>query len=276
MLARRKLGLVGPAVGAGLVTLARSRRRPDALGDGRDARLARRGSSAALPAALPRRFLRRFRRRASSPLSPPTSSRPDRSLLRGFASDGASSFVDVEATRAARGSRRQPSARGGGEAQSSAHVFDRVVKAAQAPRGVPPARAPSRDVTDPFLEEVTGRLLDRLADVNERSPALVLGGASDAVVGRLLSDRPTSAHRRHGHLRGHARLRPRQRRARARRRAPTTRPSSRASAADARAKTAPPPAAYSSGARSGETRPGATTIHFVRCDEEALRFAPTR
>ena len=119
-------------------------------------RLARRGSSAALPAALTAALPAALSpaSRASSPLSPPTSSRSDRSLLRGFASDGASSFVDVEAARdRARLKAAALSARGVGEAQISMHVFDRVVKAAQRDLAAYLRRAhPSGDVTDPFLE----------------------------------------------------------------------------------------------------------------------------
>jgi NADH dehydrogenase [ubiquinone] 1 alpha subcomplex assembly factor 5 len=47
------------------------------------------------------------------------------------------------------------------------------------------------DPTDPFLEEIARRTLDRLSDVKRPFPrVLVLGGAGDAVVRRLLNDRP--------------------------------------------------------------------------------------
>ena len=192
--------------------------------------------------------------------------------------------MDVEAARdRARLKAAALSARGGGEAQSSMHVFDRVVKAAQRDRAAYLRRAhPSGDVTDPFLEEVTGRLLDRLADVKRTFPrALVLGGASDAVVRRLLSDRPDVRHivvtdisaDMLDFVRANVE---RERGAEAL--DDEKEPSSRASKsapADADAEDendASSHAAYSLG-RSVRTRNSAghdVTIHFVRCDEEAL------
>ena len=71
-------------------------------------------------------------------------------------------------------------------------VFDRAVKAAQRDRAAWLRRThPSGDASDPFLEEVTRRTLDRLHDVKREFPrVLVLGGAGDQVTRRLLRDRP--------------------------------------------------------------------------------------
>ena len=187
--------------------------------------------------------------------------------------------MDVEAARdRARLKAAALSARGGGEAQSSMHVFDRVVKAAQRDRAAYLRRAhPSGDVTDPFLEEVTGRLLDRLADVKRTFPrALVLGGASDAVVRRLLSDRPDVRHivvtdisaDMLDFVRANVE---RERGAEALDDEPSSRASAPADAEDENGSSASH-AAYSLG-RSVRTRNSAghdVRIHFVRCDEEAL------
>ena len=104
----------------------------------------------------------------------------------------ASSFVDVE--KAQERARLKAAALAAQSAAESGamHVFDRAVKAAHRDRAAYLRRHdPSGDSTDPFLEEITKRTLDRLNDVKRAFPnVLVLGGATDAVVRRLLRDRP--------------------------------------------------------------------------------------
>jgi NADH dehydrogenase [ubiquinone] 1 alpha subcomplex assembly factor 5 len=104
----------------------------------------------------------------------------------------ASSFVDVE--KAQERARLKAAALAAQSAAESGamHVFDRAVKAAHRDRAAYLRRHdPSGDRTDPFLEEITKRTLDRLNDVKRAfENVLVLGGATDAVLRRLLEDRP--------------------------------------------------------------------------------------
>ena len=107
------------------------------------------------------------------------------------AGSDASSFVDVEA---AQERARLKAAALAAQAQADGgamYVFDRTVKAAHRDRAAYLRRIhPSGDTTDPFLEEIARRTLDRLSDVKREFPrVLVLGGAGDAVVRRLLRDR---------------------------------------------------------------------------------------
>ena len=104
----------------------------------------------------------------------------------------ASSLVDVE--KAQERARLKAAALAAQSAAESGamHVFDRAVKAAHRDRAAYLRRHdPSGDRTDPFLEEITKRTLDRLNDVKRAfENVLVLGGATDAVLRRLLEDRP--------------------------------------------------------------------------------------
>ena len=104
----------------------------------------------------------------------------------------ASSFVDVE--KAQERARLKAAALAAQSAAESGamHVFDRAVKAAHRDRAAYLRRRdPSGDRADPFLEEITKRTLDRLNDVKRAfENVLVLGGATDAVLRRLLKDRP--------------------------------------------------------------------------------------
>mmetsp|Transcript_12039 Transcript_12039/g.48289 ORF Transcript_12039/g.48289 Transcript_12039/m.48289 type:complete len:397 (+) Transcript_12039:109-1299(+) len=107
------------------------------------------------------------------------------------AGSDASSFVDVEA---AQERARLKAAALAAQAQADGgamYVFDRTVKAAHRDRAAYLRRIhPSGDTTDPFLEEIARRTLDRLSDVKREFPrVLVLGGAGDAAVRRLLRDR---------------------------------------------------------------------------------------
>ena len=145
---------------------------------------------AALAAAM-----REARRRGATALLGRVTSPSARALCSsGAARDAsdASSFVDVE--KAQERARLKAAALAAQSAAESGamHVFDRAVKAAHRDRAAYLRRHdPSGDSVDPFLEEITKRTLDRLNDVKRAFPnVLVLGGATDAVVRRLLRDRP--------------------------------------------------------------------------------------
>ena len=138
---------------------------------------------------------REARRRGATALLGRVTSPSARALCSsGAARDAsdASSFVDVE--KAQERARLKAAALAAQSAAESGamHVFDRAVKAAHRDRAAYLRRHdPSGDGADPFLEEITKRTLDRLNDVKRAFPnVLVLGGATDAVVRRLLSDRP--------------------------------------------------------------------------------------
>ena len=138
---------------------------------------------------------REARRRGATALLGRVTSPSARALsCSGAARDAsdASSFVDVE--KAQERARLKAAALAAQSAAESGamHVFDRAVKAAHRDRAAYLRRHdPSGDSADPFLEEITKRTLDRLNDVKRAFPnVLVLGGATDAVVRRLLSDRP--------------------------------------------------------------------------------------
>ena len=111
---------------------------------------------------------------------------------RAFSSADASSFLDVEAARERARLKAAALAAQGAADAGAMLVFDRAVKAAQRDRAAWLRRThPSGDASDPFLEEVTRRTLDRLHDVKREFPrVLVLGGAGDQVTRRLLRDRP--------------------------------------------------------------------------------------
>ena len=114
------------------------------------------------------------------------------SSARAFSSADASSFLDVEAARERARLKAAALAAQGAADAGAMLVFDRAVKAAQRDRAAWLRRThPSGDASDPFLEEVTRRTLDRLHDVKREFPrVLVLGGAGDQVTRRLLRDRP--------------------------------------------------------------------------------------
>ena len=138
---------------------------------------------------------REARRRGATALLGRVTSPSARALsCSGAARDAsdASSFVDVE--KAQERARLKAAALAAQSAAESGamHVFDRAVKAAHRDRAAYLRRHdPSGDRTDPFLEEITKRTLDRLNDVKRAfENVLVLGGATDAVLRRLLEDRP--------------------------------------------------------------------------------------
>ena len=138
---------------------------------------------------------REARRRGATALLGRVTSPSARALsCSGAARDAsdASSFVDVE--KAQERARLKAAALAAQSAAESGamHVFDRAVKAAHRDRAAYLRRHdPSGDRTDPFLEEITKRTLDRLNDVKRAfENVLVLGGAKDAVLRRLLEDRP--------------------------------------------------------------------------------------
>lgn len=138
---------------------------------------------------------REARRRGATALLGRVTSPSARALsCSGAARDAsdASSFVDVE--KAQERARLKAAALAAQSAAESGamHVFDRAVKAAHRDRAAYLRRHdPSGDRTDPFLEEITKRTLDRLNDVKRAfENVLVLGGATDAVLRRLLKDRP--------------------------------------------------------------------------------------
>ena len=113
------------------------------------------------------------------------------SCLSTAAGSDASSFVDVEASQE-RARLKAAALAAQAQADSGAmYVFDRTVKAAHRDRAAYLRKIhPSGDTADPFLEEIARRTLDRLSDVKREFPrVLVLGGAGDAVVRRLLRDR---------------------------------------------------------------------------------------
>jgi|TARA_B110000967_G_scaffold88205_1_gene90816 NADH dehydrogenase [ubiquinone] 1 alpha subcomplex assembly factor 5 len=106
-------------------------------------------------------------------------------------SSDASSFVDV--SKAQERARMKAAAVAAQSAADTGQmfVFDRAVKAAQRDRAAFLRRNDrSGDITDPFLDEIAKRTLDRLRDVKRVFPkVLVLGGATDAVVRTLLTER---------------------------------------------------------------------------------------
>ena len=113
------------------------------------------------------------------------------SCLSTAAGSDASSFVAVEASHE-RARLKAAALAAQAQADSGAmYVFDRTVKAAHRDRAAYLRKIhPSGDTADPFLEEIARRTLDRLSDVKREFPrVLVLGGAGDAVVRRLLRDR---------------------------------------------------------------------------------------
>ena len=109
----------------------------------------------------------------------------------GVGSSSSSSFVDVEAAQERARVKAAALQAQDAKDQGAMQVFDRGVKTAQRARAAwLRATHPSGDATDPFLEEIARRTLDRLSDVKRSfARVLVLGGASDAVIRRLLADR---------------------------------------------------------------------------------------
>ena len=123
---------------------------------------------------------REARRRGATALLGRVTSPSARALsCSGAARDAsdASSFVDVE--KAQERARLKAAALAAQSAAESGamHVFDRAVKAAHRDRAAYLRRHdPSGDRTDPFLEEITKRTLDRLNDVKRAfENVLVLG-----------------------------------------------------------------------------------------------------
>ena len=133
-----------------------------------------------------------LRRRGASGLLARVTSPSSCAVFRNKYASDASAFVNVpKAQERARMKAAALAAQSLSE-QGQMFVFDRGLKAAQRDRAAwLRLRDPSGDVTDPFLTEIVNRTLDRLKDVKREFPkVLVLGGATDAVVRQLLTDRP--------------------------------------------------------------------------------------
>jgi NADH dehydrogenase [ubiquinone] 1 alpha subcomplex assembly factor 5 len=135
--------------------------------------------------ALPRRT------RTDAALAIPARALAFASSSSSSSSSSATEFLDVDAAQARARARAAALAAKNAKDDGGMFVFDRAVVAAHRDRAAY-ARAthPSNDPTDPLLEEIARRTLDRLADVKRAFPrVLVLGGASDAVVGLLMRER---------------------------------------------------------------------------------------